>query len=42
MAVGWHVGVHVFICSVIEEEKKGGKGVTGRAETGVHHGRLAH
>jgi hypothetical protein len=34
--------IHVSIGSVIEEEKKGGKGVTGRAETGVHHSRLAH
>jgi hypothetical protein len=28
--------------SVIEEEKKGGKGVTGRPETGALHSRLAH
>jgi hypothetical protein len=42
MLVGWHARVHVSICSVIEEEKKGGKGVTGRAETVVLDGDLAH
>ena len=34
--------VRVSICSVIEEDKKGGKEVTGRAETGVLHDDLVH
>lgn len=42
MVVGWHRRAHVSICSVIEEEKKGGKRVTGRAETRVLDGDLAH
>jgi len=33
--------VFVVLCRVIGEEKKGGKGVTGRAEAGVLDGDLA-
>ncbi len=33
--------MHVSVGSVIEEEQKGGKGVTSWAETGVHHNTLA-
>jgi hypothetical protein len=42
MVVGWHARVHVSICSVIEEETKGGKRVTDQAKTGVLDGDLAH
>ena len=42
MDVGWHAGIDVSVCSFMKEEEKGGRGVTGRAETRVHHSRLAH